>query len=618
TVEVEVNQLPLWIVRATGSDLDVEPDGSNITLELEQRGNYPSRAYLSAAINAVGWNLSTPDDLPFLDPGQSVSISIFVKPPNGAISGPSVEMIIIARNGDGRGEGTTILPVRVKPAYDFASTIPANWEGWLVSDSGGMPRVTIANTGNAPNQLHIELLGLPWGWGPVETNVSLAWGEQKGVPIDLIPDSGWDHSNIPIQIRVTDAGGKVVTSEANITYSVVSWASSPVMWGALGDDKIVAFHGAVVNSVSSAGALLEATQNGWILPSPNGEGILIASSTEGDVTLAYSAHMQVATTRPVFCTLDSNLSAQPLVTCSISNGTEPFTWSIILRSTDGGLISQLDGTTAAGTTGYANLSANGWSPTTGIHELTLLVFSSEGKLQTSESKQYIVRVSGWNIGVGLEETSSGDLNVLINRDNHQIMKEPDCRVELKRGTWSETIAVDITATLAPKLSVARPSGDESTPVNATFSCQAPWDIDDTPSDNTAELVLSNQPEILPIDSTTIYSIVTALLIIAVLWLLGVIKPIKATPAPVQGRKVVKETRRKVTPQRQTTSPETKEKKSTVKLEEGSSATELDASEEDITEMQESLIEVEETAPEPPDEELDEFELRLRKLRERSG
>ena len=618
TVDVEVNQLPLWIVRATGSDLDVEPDGSNITLELEQRGNYPSRPYLAAAINAVGWNLSTPEELPFLDPGETVSISIFVTPPLGTISGPSVELMVIARNGDGRGEGTTILPVRVKPVYDFSNTIPSNWEGWLVSDSGGMPRITIANTGNAPNQLHIEILGLPIGWGPLETNVSLAWGEQKGVPIDLIPDSSWDHSNIAIQIRVTDSGGKIVTSDVNITYSAVSWASSPVMWGALGDDKVVTFHGTAVNSVSSSGVQLEATQNGWILPSPNGEGNLIASTSQGDVALSYSAHMQVATTRSVSCSLDGNLSTQPLAICSIANGTEAFSWSIILRSSEGGLISQLDGTTAAETTDYVNLSATGWSPATGIHELTLLVFSSEGNLQTSVSKQYIVRASGWDIGIGIEETSSGDLNILIERENYQIMEDSHCRVELKQGSWTKTIAVDITATLAPKLSVDRPTGGESTPVNATFSCEAPWDIDDDPSDNSAEIVLTSQPEILPIDSTTTYSIATALLIVAVLWLLGLIKPRDLSPAPVQRRKPVKEKRMTQTPSRKTAEPQPKQKESSVQLEEDALPQEPEASDEELTEMQESLIEVEEVADELPEEELDEFELRLRKLRDRTS
>ena len=613
-VDVEVGQQPLWIVRATGSDLDVGASGSNITLELEQRGNYPSRAYLSAAINAVGWNLSSPNDLPFLDPGQSMSISIFVLPPNGAISGPSVEMTIIARNGDGRGQGETILPVRVKPTYDFLTATPTNWEGWLVSDSGGMPRITVSNTGNAANQIHIELLGLPSGWGPGETNVSLAWGEHKGIPINLIPDSEWDFSNIPIQIKMTDLGGNVVTTDADIIHSTISWASSPVMWGTLGDNKVVSFHGTGINSVSSAGEQLVATTNGWILPSPNGDGSLTVSSDEGDITLLYSAHMQSPNTRPISCVLDSNLSAQPLATCTISNGTSPFAWSIILRNADGVLINQQNGITDSNTAGFANLSSNGWDPVTGIHELTILVFSSEGKLQTSQSKQYIIRSSGWNIGLGIEETSSGNLNVLINRNNHEIMINSDCQVELTQGTWSKIITVDITATLAPKLSVARPTGDETIPVNATFSCQAPWDIDDDPSDNSAEVVLSTQPGSVQLDSSITYSVATALLIIAVLWLLGMIKPRSTTVAQVRRKKVVKETKRRIQPESQIKKEKLEQSDSTIQLKE--TEPEAEVNDEEIIEMQESLIEVEEVEPELPEEELDEFELRLRKLRER--
>ncbi len=613
TVDVEVGQQPLWIVRATGSDLDVDSLGSNITLELEQRGNYPSRAYLSAAINAVGWNLSAPDELPFLDPGESFSISIFVTPPNGAISGPSVEMTIIARNGDGSGQGETILPVRVKPTYDFSTTIPSDWEGWLVSDSGGMPRVTISNVGNAPNQINIKLLGLPSGWSPAEANVSLSWNEQKGIPIDLVPHNSWDHADIPIQIQITDLGGKQITHDANITHSLVSWASSPVMWGTLGDDKMVSFHGLAINSVSSTGTQLEATQGGWILPSPNGDGGLTVSIEEGDVNLFYSAYMQTPDNRPVSCTLDGELDSQPLASCSISNGTSPFAWTIILRS-DEGLISQQNGITDANAEGFANLSIEGWAPETGIHELTLLFYSSEGKLQTSQTKQYIVRSSGWNIGIGIEETSSGDLNILISRNNHETLDNPNCRVELKQGSWSKTISVDIKATLAPKLSVARPSGDETVPVNATFSCQAPWDVDDDPSDDSAEVVLSKQSDEIQIDSSITYSLGTAILIIAVLWLLGLIKPKPKTMAPATRKKVVRETKRKTSPERKMKKEKIEESKSTIILEENES----DSNEDVIIEMQESLIEVEEKEPETPEEDLDEFEIRLRKLRERRG
>ena len=615
TVDVEVVKQPLWIVRTTGGDLDVDSLGSNITLELEQLGNYPSRAYLSAAINAFGWNLSTPNQLPFLDPGETTSISIFVLPPMGAISGPSVEMTIIARNGDGTGEGETVLPVRVKPNYDMATDVPTNWEGWLVSDSGGMPRVTVSNTGNAPNQINIKLLGLPSGWGPSETNVSLSWDEQKGIPIDLTPHPEWDHSDIPIQIQISDLGGNVITHEVSITHSLVSWATSPVMWGTLGDDKVVSFHGSPIDSVISTGSQLETASGGWILSSPNGEGSLTVSIDGEDIVLFYSAHMKEPNSRAVSCTLDGDLNFQPLATCSISNGTTSFAWTIILRSSDGGLINQHNGVTLANTLGFANLSIDSWSPETGIHELTLLFYSSEGHLQTSQSKQYIVRSSGWNIGLGIEETNSGDLNVLISRNNHEIMDDPDCLVELTQGSWSKIISVDIKASLAPKLSVSRPTGDENIPVNATFSCQAPWDIDDDPSDNSAEVVLTKQPDATEIDSSIAYSIGTAILIIAALWLLGLIKPNSKTLAPAPRKKAIRQTKRKTTSEPKIKQQKIEETDNSIILEERD---ESDDADDGIKEMQESLIEVEEKEPDAPEEELDEFEIRLRKLRERRG
>jgi hypothetical protein len=614
TVDVEVISQPLWIIRATGSDLDVVPGGSNVTLELDQRGNSPSRAYLSASIDAVGWDLTLPDDMPFLDPGETMTVQVYIVPPQGAISGPTAEMTIIARNGDGRGTGETILPLRIQPAYDFTATTPSNWEGWQVSDSGGMPRITIANLGNAANQLHVELIGLPMGWSPTEANISLAWGEMKGVPIDLIPDTGWDHSNFTIEIRVTDSGGKVATLDADVLFSDVAWATSPVMWGSMGDDKVVNFHGSLINSVTTGGTSLEQTQSGWVLTSPSGDGSVIVSNSQGDVSLFYTAHMQMATSRQVSCTMDSNMSTQPLVSCDIYNGSSPFTWSILLRAEDGTLVNSRNGVIEANKEDTVNISATGCNPTTGVHELTVLVFSSDGRLQSSTSQHYVIRATGWNVGIELEETKSGDINVLIHRENHQIMTDSLCVVELLQGDWSMEVAVDISATLAPKLSVPRPTGDSTVPVNATFSCQAPWDVDDDLSDNTHDLVLSSNPNILPVDSDTTYAIATGLLIIAVLWLLGVIRPASLQPLATAPRKQTKKVKQQTRPKPQP-KPKVAEKESSIQLENDVPPT---AAEEDtdVSEIQESLIEIEEAAPEPPEEELDEFELRLKQLRER--
>jgi len=614
TVDVEVISQPLWIIRATGSDLDVAPGGSNITLELEQRGNSPSRAYLSASIDAVGWNLTLPDDMPFLDPGETVAVQVYIVPPQGAISGPTAEMTIIARNGDGSGTGETILPLRIRPAYDFTVTTPNDWEGWQVSDSGGMPRITIANLGNAANQLHVELIGLPSGWAPTEANISLAWSEMKGVPIDLIPDSSWDHSNFTIEVKVTDLGGKIVTLNAEVLFSDVAWATSPVMWGSIGDDKIVNFHGSLINSVTTGSTSLEQIQSGWLLPSPSGDGSLVVSNSQGDVSLFYTAHMQMTTSRQISCTMDSNLSAQPLISCDIYNGSSPFTWSILLRAEDGTLINSRNGVVEADKEETVNLSATGWNPTTGIHELTVLVFSSDGRLQSSESQHYVVRATGWNVGIELEEASSGNINVLIQRENHQIMTDSICIVKLVQGDWSMEVSVDISATLAPKLSVPRPTGDSTVPVNATFSCQAPWDVDDDPSDNTHDLVLSSQPNIIPVSSDTVYAIGTGLLIIAVLWLLGVIRPASLQPLTTTPRKPAKKVKQQARPKPQP-KPAVVEKESSIQLEDESPPT-VAEEDTDVTEIQESLIEIEEAPPEPPEEELDEFELRLKQLRER--
>jgi hypothetical protein len=185
------------------------------------------------------------------------------------------------------------------------------------------------------------------------------------------------------------------------------------------------------------------------------------------------------------------------------------------------------------------------------------------------------------------------------------MTDSICVVEMSQGDWSMEITVDISATLAPKLSVPRPTGDSTTPVNATFSCQAPWDIDDNTADNTHELLLSTKPNILPVGSNTVYAIGTSLLIIAVLWLLGIIKPASLQPLATAPRKATKKVKQQARPKPQP-KPEVAEKESSIQLEEDT----------DVTEIQESLIEIEEAEPEQPEEELDEFELRLKQLRDR--
>lgn len=636
TINLEVSYQPQWLVSTVGGDLDVDSGGGNITLQITQMGNAPTSPYLFAQIDGSGWNISLPSALPSLDPGHSTTFDVFVLPPESAVSGPTVELTVLAKNGDGSGSGQTILPVRVRPDHAISIDVPDEWEGWLVSDSGGMVRLAVGNSGNAPNQVTIELVGLPDGWGPMEAEMNLAWGESRGIPIDLIPDSSWDHSEFSIEVRVTDLSGMTSVVNVNIAYSDVSWASSPVMWGVVGDDKVINLHGGGINSVTSEGSpLAERNGGGWTLPDPSGEGSITVDSTSGTTTLLYTATMQPVISRPVTCSLASNHTAQPVASCQIGSGDSRYAWTIILRDDIGTTVTQREGVTPANEGEQVNLTSTAWNPSVGIHELTILVFTSEGHLVASESRQYIIRASGWNLGIAIEESDSGDINLLISRENHQIMDGAECRVELTRDEWAKLIEFDISATLAPKLSVVRPSGDSTSPLQATLACAAPWDIDDDMSDNNASLVLSPFSGTLPVQSDTAYAVGAALLVIAVLWLLGVIRPanIDESAEPTSHRTTKQSMKKRKETVRATKSGVVgkaevvveKTTSSDIHLEDelgqaSAGQSETTTTEEVSIQVQESLIEIEgeEQAEEvgADEEELDEFELRLRRLKNR--
>jgi len=647
-LELEVIHQPLWLVSATGSDLDVESDGSNISLLLLQRGNLPSQPFISGAIDGFGWNLTMPSDLPSLEPGQSLQFEVFVTPPDGALSGPTVELTIRSRNGDGSGLGEMILPVRVQPSYGFTADSPDEpWEEWLVSMEGGMVRIPIQNSGNAPNIIDVEILGLPTGWGPATAEVNLAWNEWRGLPIDLQPAADWDRSTFPVQLRLTDAGGNFRVVDVSVVYSDYTWASSPVMWGSLGDDKLISFHGGNINSgVATSGDLRSYGLN-WLLPAPDGDGSIALATPNGTVTLWYSAQMQAATTtRSIACSFDSNSSVEPLVSCTIGNSTTPFEWTAILRTSDGSIIEQLTGTAPGGQQATVNLSGLSWQRTAGIHTMTVLFYSSDGALASSTSQNYVIRATGWNIGILLEEANDGKLNVLINRENQQILVNPHCKVELSQGSWAKTLEIDVMASIAPKLSVERPAGPAELPVTALLSCEVPWDIDDDVEDNNATLILKAETSLIPVDRDVLYGVGAAALIIGVLYLLGLLRPASGGSRPLSAGRAKRGlgtrgsagqgsgTSRSAGSRRDqklAAASETEDiapdYESEMHLEgadsAGGSETEADRLEEeavveDLTDMQESLVEVEESIvdDEPPEEELDEFERRLRDLRNR--
>jgi hypothetical protein len=235
--------------------------------------------------------------------------------------------------------------------------------------------------------------------------------------------------------------------------------------------------------------------------------------------------------------------------------------------------------------------------------------------------------------VTLEEASDGRVNVLINRENQQILDNPHCKVVISQGNWEKTLQIDIMASISPKLTIDRPAGPADLPVNALLTCEPPWDIDDDMADNNASLILKTQTSFVQVDSDLLYGAGATILVVGVLYLLGLLRPTSAAEKSRTARRSQKssgvESRRKKPAAVSQVEDIAPDYDSEIHLEgvdsEGGGGAgrsgdaarkEEESVVEDLSNMQESLIEVEEptVVDEPPEEELDEFERRLRDLR----
>ncbi|MEE2812634.1 MAG: hypothetical protein VX320_05795, partial [Candidatus Thermoplasmatota archaeon] len=149
-IHIDVKHVPGWWILAGGADLDIDRNGENVTLIVEQRGNDPASPYINGWVNVNGWEINLSQDLPVLNPGEQANFTCEIIPPAGAISGHTVELTLSARNNDGSGEGQTTLPLRVASWHDYSLT---HENEWTISQYGGMPLAMLTNLGNAPTSI---------------------------------------------------------------------------------------------------------------------------------------------------------------------------------------------------------------------------------------------------------------------------------------------------------------------------------------------------------------------------------------------------------------------------------------------------------------------------------
>ena len=582
-------------------NLEIEPTGSSIDIEILQMGNSPSNAYSTVYVNGSNdWIVETPEELPILSPGESAFMTINITPPQSAQHGKTVELHIRLREGNSLSE--TIVPLRVAVNHQFE----LDGQGpWVISENGGYPHATLLNQGNAPSTITLNVRSLPSGWNVVgETTTVLGVGESKGLPIELIPDDNWGGESYTIKVEAIDEAGNVDEILLDTVKQDYSWGVSPVITTISGDYQLLKIHG--TNSESSVmdgsqGLLNWDNDGGWLWLATQSiqDGEITIDSNEG---LVYSSFIVEKTSRTGSCSI-SGIQGDIIAYCRIDNGTGLFDYTLLLVDDNGKLLDSFSGTLEENESlEIHNLTTINWDPAPGKRNLIIRALDSRGIEFASFEKEFDIRRYDWNIGLtGIELVETGgnqQVQITTIRENQTLLSDADCLLEVSSEGYNEKHIIDPSGVyLKPKID--RPNLPDGSELVIRFSCAFPWDIESDLSDNEVRIILTdggnNDDGIQDLETGIAAASLVIGLSIALAWLVKNHRERKEMLEMTE--KAIKQhlsNKKNNTIVEKTTSEESISLDSSPEIEE----------KEIVEEVIEEEVEV---------EELDEFELRLRRL-----
>ena len=497
TLNFTVIHVSGWKFNLSNTNLVVDPEGENLTLNIEQLGNKATKPWFSKA--GSGWNVSLPDSGDVMQPYSTSTVTVFVTPPEGAIAGEVGVLKLRISDGDGSGEVIQEIPVRIgaKPEIQIDSS-----GSWMVSQDGGMPTAWVENLGNDLASLNIQLTGLPSGWTYVGPDAMVVAPSQiLGIPFNLIPASSWDGQSFIIAIEVEHPSLGVSSISITVENSSSSFASTPVVSGISDRNMSIEFNGNVS---------LDSLQNSISYSQQNGKITLLIPDTRVNLTLIdqenpdleYIIHI-VGQTLPdisancqlnsaAFETLGLNTISGSVGSCTLtSSSDERLRGSFVLITNTGEQIpiAQSNINMAESTTESFSINLSSWSTDAGYVDIVLMFIDSYGRVIDEDSVSVISRSSGWNIGISSVE-SDGDITVGISRESatYQRLIGVTCKLTITKSqdVLVATVIVDIGGSeYAPVIVVKDPGNiDDGEQIKAAIGCNAPFDIDENPSDDT--------------------------------------------------------------------------------------------------------------------------------------
>ncbi len=534
-LSVEVDAVSGWKLNLTEADLEVDPEGENLTFTLIHTGNAYEQPYFAKA--GAGWNITLPENVAAVAPYATSTFVVHVQPPENAIAGEVGVLRIRITGNDTSGLVVEEIPVRV----GASPKIVVDHRGvWSVNEQGGYPTAWIENQGNDIAMLTVDLDGLPEGWSTQQgSQVILAPGEVAGIPLSLVPASDWNQQRMLLTINVNHPLLGVQGHSIEVEHSRVSFSSTPIVDAYLGTEQSVLVSTVGGETVAFGGPLnVETTSQAvsFIQPSSTGEYLLTWSSDGADGNLSIYAVSRQYPDSSIACqfledAFDRLGQAElegTVATCVLTAGaTEELRAVFTLVNSIGERIGIEEESLVVGEGQEKtfNITLEGWDPEPGVFDVMLTGYDQYGRTLADAQVSVVAREQGWNVGIS-SLTSNGDINIGIKRSGYGLLEDAVCELLVEaEGGWSTTYIVDVAyAEFAPVVQIKNPSSIErDEKITATLACSLPFDVDDDPEDDTMSTYYK-PANVLAVSSSDIGWIIgVAGLVVAIAWLLGAVQ-----------------------------------------------------------------------------------------------
>ena len=540
-ITFEVQHVSGWRFNLANTSLTIDPEGQNLTLNVEQLGNAPRAPYFDKA--GAGWNISYPDSGDIVNPDESTTVTVFVTPPENALAGEISILRIRISDSDGSGSNIQDIPIRV----GNAPNITVGHKGvWRVNENGGMPTAWVENNGNDVAVLQIGVADLPTGWttsGP--SQMVVAPNQIIGIPLNLIPDENWNGERFLATLEITHPSLGLQLLNIEVEISEFAFDSTPVKQASFGKEVQIS-----MNNIESANQLQSNSEftvfgNKILISMTNShqEIILTSSDNPNESYSIYLAGYEFPNV-DIDCTLDKTLFDKlgtevltgTIGSCEVSSGSELLLANMFLVSSNGVDIELTENSITLGINenGTFDVNVTSWNPDAGEVFIELLVIDSFGRTLENTNLTVVARSSGWNIGIFSFTADEGDLTINIQRKEYQRLSAVTCRINIvdidssSSNPWSTVRIVDLVSSdNAPKVLISNVDGvKDGSRLEATLMCDSPYDVDDNPDDNVKVAKFSAEANPAVEQSDLLVIIAVASILLTISYFAGLFNPVK--------------------------------------------------------------------------------------------